>query len=98
MYDDRYNGQTLDEVAENAGGYVDYSPGKPLIIDYDYRALSDYCRSKGIKPMDLPEEERKMFEYDPPLVYSRNTWDNIEDDEPEPDEIYAFKRYSASPV
>jgi hypothetical protein len=70
MYDDKYNGSTLDEVAEKSGGYVDYVPGRPLIIDYDYRALSDYCRAKGIKPMELPEEERKQFEYNPPLVYS----------------------------
>jgi len=83
MFDDTYDGLTLDEAAEKAGGYVDYTPGKPLIIDYDYRAMSDYCRSKGIKPIELPEEERKMFEYDPPLVYSNNTWDNIEEGDPE---------------
>lgn len=60
---------TLDELAERHGGYVHYNPNEPLIIDYDYRAMSDYCRSKGIKPMDLPEAERKQFEFDPPLVY-----------------------------
>ena len=70
MFDDRYNGFTLDEAAEKAGGYVDYEPGKSLVIDYDYRAMSDYCRNKGIKPLDLPEEERKLFEFDPPLIYS----------------------------
>jgi hypothetical protein len=96
MFDDRYNGLTLDEAAEKAGGYVDYTPGKPLIIDYDYRAMSDYCRGKGIKPMELPEEERKMFEYNPPLVYSYTTWDSIEEDDPETDEIFAFKKYNTS--
>jgi len=96
MFDDRHNGLTLDEAAAKAGGYVDYSPDKPLIIDYDYRALSDYCRSKGIKPMELPEEERKMFEYDPPLVSSCNTWDSIEEDDPELDEINAFMKYIVS--
>ena len=96
MFDDTYNGLTLDEAAEKAGGYVDYTPGKPLIIDYDYRAMSDYCRSKGIKPMELSEEERKMFEYNPPLVYKCDTWDCIEEDDPESDEIFAFKKYSAS--
>ena len=60
---------TLDDAASKAGGYVDYAPGRPMIVDYDYRAMSDYCRVKGIKPIDLPEEERKQFEYDPPLVY-----------------------------
>jgi len=69
MFDDRYKGLTLDEAAEKAGGYVDYAPGKLLIIDYDYRAMSDYCRAKGVKPLDLHDEERKLFEFDPPLVF-----------------------------
>ena len=38
---------------------------------YDYHAMSKYCRQKGIKPMELPEEERKRFEFNPPLVYPR---------------------------
>jgi len=63
------NMATLDDVAAKAGGYVSYTPGKPLIIDYDYRAMSDYCRKKGIKPLDLSEEERRQFAFDPPLVY-----------------------------
>jgi len=69
MFDDNYNGCTLDEAAAKAGGYVNYTPGKPLVIDYDYRAMSDYCRAKGIKQIDLSEAERKQFEFDPPLVY-----------------------------
>ena len=69
MYDDRYNGLTLDEAASQAGGYVDYNQGRPVVFDYDYRALSDYCREKGIKPLDLSEDERRQFEYNPPLVY-----------------------------
>ena len=73
MFDDRYNGITLDDAAAKAGGYVDYVPGKPMIIDYDYRSMSDYCRAKGIKPIDLPEDERKMFEFDPPLIYPRTS-------------------------
>ena len=71
MFDDRYNGLTLDEAAEKAGGYVAYYPGKKLIMDYDYHAMSKYCREKGIDPIDLPDAERKMFEIDPPLVYPR---------------------------
>ena len=70
MSDDKYKGLTLDEAAEQAGGYFDYVSGNPLIMDFDYHAMSDYCRAKGIKPLDLPEEECKMFELDPPLVYS----------------------------
>jgi len=70
MFDDRYKGLTLDEAAEKAGGYVDYEPGRPLIVDADYRAMSKYCSEKGIKPMDMTEEERKMFLYDESLVYA----------------------------
>jgi len=69
MFDDRYKGLTLDEAAEKAGGYVDYTPGRVLSIDADYRTMSKYCLEKGIKPMDLTEDERKMFIYDEPLVY-----------------------------
>ena len=70
MSDERYNGLTLDEAAERAGGYIDYSPGRPLVIDADYRAMSKYCAKKGIKPMDLTEEEYRMFLYEEPLVYA----------------------------
>jgi hypothetical protein len=73
MFDDKYNGRTLDDAAAEAGGYVDYVPGRPLIMDCDYRAMSNYCRKKGIQPIDLPEEERKMFAFNPPLVYPRKT-------------------------
>ena len=71
MFDDKYNGLTLDEAAEKAGGYVTYTPGKKLIMDYDYRELSNYCRKKCVEPIDLPEEELKLFRIDPPLVYPR---------------------------
>jgi len=33
---------------ERAGGYVDYVPGRPFIIDADYRAMLEYCKEKGI--------------------------------------------------
>jgi len=72
MFDDKYNGLTLDEAAEKAGGYVSYTPGKKLIVDYDYRELSNYCRKKGVEPIDLPEEELEVFKIDPPLVYPRS--------------------------
>jgi len=67
MSNERYKGLTLDEAAERAGGYVDYNPGRPLVIDADYRAMSKYCKEKGIKPMDLTEEEYGMF-------YTRSLW------------------------
>ena len=73
MFEDKYKGFSLDEAATRAGGYVDYISGKPLVIDYDYRAMSDYCRAKGVKPIDLPEDERKLFEFIPPLVFPGGT-------------------------
>ena len=59
----------IDEVAEKAGGYL-ATPKRPLIIEYDYRAMTTYCQEKGISKMELTEDELKMFEYDEPLVYA----------------------------
>jgi carbamoylphosphate synthase small subunit len=59
----------LDEAAERAGGYL-AKPKRPLIIEYDYRAMTKYCREKGIAKADLTEEELKLFEYAEPLVYN----------------------------
>ena len=73
MLDDRYNGLTLDEAAQQAGGYVSYTPGKKLVMDYDYRELSKYCRIKGVEPIDLPRNELDMFKIDPPLVYPKSS-------------------------
>ena len=58
----------LDEAAMKAGGYL-AKPKRPLIIEYDYRAMTVYCREKGISKTDLTEDELKMFEYKEPLVY-----------------------------
>ena len=59
----------IDDLVQKSGGsYVAYSP--ITIQDYDYRAMSHYARSKGYKSsMELSEEERKQFEFDPPLVF-----------------------------
>jgi hypothetical protein len=59
----------IDEVAEKAGGYL-ATPKRPLIIDYDYRAMAKYCLEKGISNADLTEDEIKMFEYAEPSVYA----------------------------
>ena len=61
----------FEDAAEKAGGYVDYVPGRPLVIDADYRAMSKYCTEKGIKPMDLTEDEYNKFLYDERLVYGQ---------------------------
>jgi hypothetical protein len=59
----------LDEAAKRAGGYL-APPKRPLIIEADYHAMSNYCTEKGINPIDLSEEEYNMFVYDKPLVYA----------------------------
>ena len=66
----KIDGLTLDEAAEKAGGYVDYVPGRPLIMDYDYHAMSKYARKKGVVTTELTNDELKMFEFNEPLVYS----------------------------
>jgi hypothetical protein len=58
----------LDAAAERAGGYL-APPKRPLVIDYDYRAMGNYAAKKGLTSMELTEEERDIFKYDPPLVY-----------------------------
>jgi len=63
------NWDTLDEAAIKAGGYL-ATPNRPLIMEHDYRAMSRYCTDKGIDPIDLSDDELKMFEYDKPLVYA----------------------------
>lgn len=57
----------LDEAAVKAGGYLAHFPTN--IMEADYHAMSNYCREKGIKPMDLTEEEYKMFLFDEALIY-----------------------------
>ena len=59
----------LEAAAEEAGGYL-APPKYPLVVDYDYRAMSKYAAKKGITSFDLTEEERDMFKYNPPLVYA----------------------------
>ena len=58
----------LDDAAVRAGGYL-ANPKHPLVIEYDYRAMTKYCREKGILKVDLTEKELKQFEYDEPLIY-----------------------------
>lgn len=59
----------LDDLAAKCGGYV-APPKRPIVIEYDYRAMSKYCTEKGIEPMELSEEELQLFLYDEPLVYA----------------------------
>jgi len=59
----------FEAAAERAGGYL-APPKRPLIMDYDYRAMSKYATKKGVTSMELTEEERNIFKFDPPLVYN----------------------------
>ena len=59
----------LEAAAEEAGGYL-APPKSQLVIDYDYRAMSRYASSKGVTSMELSDDERDMFKYDPPLIYT----------------------------
>jgi len=70
MYNNADIEQTLDEVAEEAGGYVRYIPGVPLVVEADYRAMSRYCIERRITSDELTDEEYSMFLYDEPLVYN----------------------------
>jgi len=58
----------IDEIAAEHG-YVANAP-RPLIVEYKYREMSNYCRNKGVKHGDLSEDELTMFRYDEPLVYT----------------------------
>ena len=66
---ERCSWDAIDEAADRAGGYL-ARPKRPLVIEYDYRAMTEYCHNKGILKMDLTEEELKEFEYAQPLIYA----------------------------
>jgi hypothetical protein len=65
---EKHGWDAIDEAAERAGGYL-AKPKRPLVIEYDYVAMTDYCKEKSISKMDLTEEELRMFEYSEPLFY-----------------------------
>lgn len=48
----------LDELADKAGGFV--SPHSSS-VQYDYREINEYCKSRGIKPIDLTVRELSKF-------------------------------------
>lgn len=49
----------LDELAEKAGGFV--APFGDNGTHYDYRKISQYCKEKGIDPIDLTIREMSRF-------------------------------------
>lgn len=48
----------LDILAEQAGGYVAVCDSS---VHYDYRKIADYCRERGIEPLDLTIRELNNF-------------------------------------
>lgn len=50
----------LDDVASEAGGFVlnSESESRP---HYNYRAISNYCKEKGIEPLDMTLRELNSF-------------------------------------
>ena len=49
----------LDEAAEKAGGFT--SPVSSDNIHYDYRGINQYCKEKGIEPIDMTIRELNRF-------------------------------------
>ena len=71
LSEDKIRGwDALDAAATKARGYLKM-PKRPLTIEYDYRAMTKYCKEKGVSKMDLTEEQLKLFEYSEPLVYAK---------------------------
>ncbi|MGN0691774.1 MAG: hypothetical protein ACI4K7_05460 [Oscillospiraceae bacterium] len=51
----------LDDIAEQAGGFVDYTVSSEKEVHYDYRAIIDYCRKNNIEPIDMTIREMQQF-------------------------------------
>ncbi|MBR6923449.1 MAG: hypothetical protein IKH50_02805 [Oscillospiraceae bacterium] len=51
----------LDAAAEEAGGYVAYHPSYDNEVNYNYRAIMNYCKERGIEPIDLTIREMQQF-------------------------------------
>lgn len=51
----------LDDVAANAGGFVALNSDIENEPHYNYRAISKYCKEKGIEPLDMTLRELNSF-------------------------------------
>ncbi len=56
---DKANMYALDDAAERAGGFV--SPNADISTEYDYRKIINYCKEKGIEPVDMTISEFNSF-------------------------------------
>lgn len=52
--------EELDELAEEAGGYV-LSPKDANLVHYNYRAINEYCKKHKKDPLDLTTREMQQF-------------------------------------
>ncbi len=51
----------LDDLAEQAGGFVDSTCNTESEIHYDYRAIIAYCKNHNIEPIDMTIREMQQF-------------------------------------
>lgn len=51
----------LDDIAANAGGFVALNSDIEKEPRYNYRAINDYCKEKGIEPLDMTLRELNKF-------------------------------------
>ena len=51
----------LDDIAEQAGGFVDFNSSFDTEIHYDYRAIIAYCKKNNIEPIDMIIREMQQF-------------------------------------
>ncbi len=49
----------LDEIAEKAGGFTAFPSDKEQT--YDFRKIIQYCKEKGIEPVDMTIRELNSF-------------------------------------
>ncbi|WP_432651683.1 hypothetical protein [Huintestinicola sp.] len=52
---------SLDDIAEQAGGFVYYSDNCENSVHYDYRAIIAYCKENNIEPIDMTIREMQQF-------------------------------------
>ncbi len=55
------NISSIDDAAEEAGGYVALNPDIENEPHYNYREISKYCKEKGIEPLDMTLRELNSF-------------------------------------
>ncbi len=51
----------LDDIADEAGGFVDCQQNEQAEIHYDYRAILSYCKERKIEPIDMTIREMQQF-------------------------------------